>query len=82
MNGKKSHARETRCGVPQGSNLGPILFLLYINDLPKCLEATRANLFADDTNLSCAALDASEIEIKLKKDLENVHIGLNAINLR
>ena len=73
MNGKKSHAREIRCGVPQGSNLGPILFLLYINDLPKCLETTRANLFADDTNLLSAGLDASEIEIKLKKGLENVH---------
>ena len=81
MNGKKSHARETRCGVPQGSNLGPILFLLYINDLPKCLEATRANLFADDTNLSCAGLDASEIEIKLKKDLDNVHSWLKCNKL-
>ena len=67
MNGKKSHARETRCGVPQEYNLGPILFLLYINDLPKCLEATRANLFADhdDANLLCAGLIANEIEIKL-----------------
>ena len=81
MNGKKSHAREIRCGVPQGSNLGPILFLLYINDLPKCLEATRANLFADDTNLSCAGLDVSEIEIKLKKDLENVHSWLRCNKL-
>ena len=81
MNGKKSHARETRCGVPQGSNLGPILFLLYINDLPKCLEAARANSFTDDTNLSCAGLDASEIEIKLKKDLENVHSWLRCNKL-
>ncbi len=67
MNGKKSHAREIRCGVPQGSNLGPILFFLYINDLPKCLETTKANLFADDTNLLCAGLDANEIETKLKR---------------
>ncbi len=81
MNGKKSHAREIRCGVPQGSNLGPILFLLYINDLPKCLETTKANLFADDTNLSCAGLDANEIETKLKRDLDNVHSWLRCNKL-
>ncbi len=81
MNGKKSHATEITCGVPQGSNLGPILFLLYINDLPKCLETTKANLFADDTNLSCAGLDANEIETKLKRDLENVHSWLRCNKL-
>ncbi|CAB3996168.1 Hypothetical predicted protein [Paramuricea clavata] len=81
MNGKKSHAREIRCGVPQVSNLGPILFLLYINDLPKCPETTKANLFADDTNLSCAGLDANEIETKLKRDLENVHTWLRCNKL-
>ena len=46
-----------------------------------CLETTRANLFADDTNFSCAGLDASEIEIKLKKELENVHSWLRCNTL-
>ena len=37
---------------PQGSNLDPVILLLYINDLPNCLETTKATLFADDTNLT------------------------------
>ncbi|CAB3999680.1 Hypothetical predicted protein [Paramuricea clavata] len=65
--------RQIKCGIPQGSNLGPILFLLYINDLPNCLETTKANLFADDTSLSCEGFSPYEIEIKLNKDIENVH---------
>ena len=81
MNNRVSSVRQIKCGVPQGSNLGPILFLLYINDLPNCLETTKANLFADDTNLACEGFSPYEIEIKLNKDIKNVHRWLTANKL-
>ena len=81
INGKLSEEKQINCGVPQGSNLGPFLFLLYINDLPNCLETTNARLFADDTNLLATGLNTVEVEAKLNHDLLNVDQWLKANRL-
>ena len=52
INGKSSEPLEINCGVPQGSVLGPLLFLLYINDLPNISNVLDFYLFADDTNMN------------------------------
>ena len=51
INGYDSELAEINCGVPQGSVLGPLLFLLYINDLNQAIKFCKVHHFADDTNL-------------------------------
>ena len=51
----KSDVLTVKCGIPQGSTLGPLLFLLYINDLPNCSDILQFRIFADDTNIFYSA---------------------------
>ena len=53
INGYESGLAAITCGVPQGSVLGPLLFLLYINDLNQAITFCKVHHFADDTNLLC-----------------------------
>jgi retron-type reverse transcriptase len=75
INNVKSAKQLIQCGVPQGSNLGPLLFLIYINDLPNCLQHSKPSMFADDTNVSIPAESLEELEVHLNSDLDNIHQG-------
>ena len=72
INGKLSDKKRINCGVPQGSILGPLLFLLYINDLPDCLRSTASCMYADDTQIFSSSYDANELVVKLNSDLAHV----------
>ena len=81
INGSTSQLCDITCGVPQGSVLGPLLFLIYINDLPNISDIIEFSLFADDTNLYLESKSLKDLEITFNKELEKLYLWLNVNRL-
>lgn len=72
VNGYNSKTLRVTCGIPQGSCLGPLLFILYLNDFESCLQYSSTSMYADDTHTTIAARDIDELVQKTKVDLGNI----------
>jgi hypothetical protein len=82
-NQHQSPTSSIKCGVPQGSILGPLLFLLYINDLPSYSSKLKFIMFADDTNIIYSHKDPKLLESTLNKELNIISnwFKLNKLSL-
>ena len=81
MNGSLSGDQYLTCGIPQDTILGPLLLIVYINDLPKCLTTDQYRMYANDTHLNFASNNVAHLERTLNEDLAKVNEWLIANNL-
>ena len=70
LNGEKSDVHDVELGVPQGSVLGPLLFMLYINDLPCHMKNCHVTMFADDTTITVSANTPEELQSLVGNTIE------------
>ena len=82
-NGVMSESREVSCGVPQGSVLGPLYFLAYINDMSMAIKDVKFSLYADDTVLYVSGDDAGVCTQMIQTNLDRFSewCNLNALKI-
>ena len=81
VNGIDSKVEEINVGVPQGSCLGPLLFLIYINDLPRSVPGSRVSMYADDTSICHQSFDIAQMNEAINSDLAKVEKWLKGNKL-
>ena len=87
IEGYKSDLKQVNTGVPQGSTLGPLLFIIYMNDINYVSEKFNAILFADDTTLNSVLSlfsenqNASQLSANINKEIHKIYEWLNANRL-
>ena len=77
LNGYDSNLADAKFGVPQGSVLGPLLFLIYINDLNQAVKFCKVHHFADDTNLIHFSKSVDRLNKYVNLDIKNLTYWLN-----
>ena len=80
VDGVKSDKKPLKAGIPQGSRLGPLLFILYINDIQKDLES-EVLIFADDTSLLSFGPNPTETALMLNRDFEKIALWAKVWNV-
>ena len=81
IDGAQSDFCNITCGIPQGSIKGPLLFTIYINDLPSCNLSSKPRMYADDITLTSSAQDSCVLEYKMNYDMNLIQSWLSANKL-
>lgn len=72
FNGTFSHIKTLHCGLPQGSFLGPLLYLIFVNDMPHVLKNAPMAIYADDTTIYASAKNDTDLSSVLQSELAQI----------